>query len=249
MDTGQIKYVMMLQLLRKIFFPLFALLYMQCFSQEENTPVEYKTFINGQELCIRLFPNLTYEFYTYWGLYHGIYEIISDPSDTIYDRILFYDDIFDTKKAWFHHHISIKDTNDCIRGGQGFPKTPYSVRMYDLTGSIVMFYSVCFIHNETDSVECHHNSLANNESLPIPPDTKKIEMIGEKGNLTSYFNSDYSIQEGSIAFIIGPSPGRFRINKRRDTIKYRPCYCDNFEMECTLNFKNNINVKSYDFIH
>lgn len=231
----------MIRLIRHFIILLCAFLHMQCFAQVDNVPLEYNITINGQELCIRLFPNLTYDFYTYWGLYHGKYEIISDPSDTVYDRILFYDDIFDTKKAWFYHHISIMDTNDCIKDRYSLPKTPYSVKLYDITGSIVPFYSVCFIYNDTDSVECHYNSMGNNESLPIPPGTKEIAMIGEKGNLTSYFKSDYSIQEGSIAFIIGPSPGRFRINKIQDTIKYRPCHCTSYETDCVLLFKKKEN--------
>ena len=174
---------------------------------------------------------MTYEFTTYWGIYHGKYELYLDSSDSLFDRIYFYDYDFVTKKAWHFSHISVSDTtihqisNSTCVSIDSLSETFY-VTMFDLTGDYVPFYHVCFSDEKNALIECCYNTEHIKTKQSIPLETKEIEMIGERKNGSTFFRNNYSHDEGSIAFIIGPPVERFLISKDRKEIKYRPCYCE-----------------------
>ena len=84
-------------------------------------------------------------------------------------------------------------------------------------------------------IDCQDNPNKESKHF-IPINTKKIGMIGEYGNLSTYFKCNYSTRDGNIAFIIGPSVGRFYVNNERDIIKYQTCYCDKHNINCAVAF-------------
>ena len=99
----------------------------------------------------------------------------------------------------------------------------YYVSMFDLTGEIVPFYSVCFVGSNDSLIDRSYRSDKRQYICKIPPETTKIEMIGEWVYGAFYFKCNYSIDEGNIAFIIGPSSNQYYVSKRRNEIKYFPC--------------------------
>ena len=208
----------------------------QCFSQTHLIVSEYRTFINGKEMHIVLFSDSTYDFTTYWGTHHGFWEIIENGEDSLFDKIYFYDDAFIiTKSVFYSAHISLNDTvvkqKDSLGNGSPF----FFVTMFDITGESVPYYNVCFADSANEIIESQYNPNKEYKHF-IPINTKKIGMIGEYRNLSTYFECNYSTCEGNIAFIIIPSVGRFYVNKERDIIRYRPCYCDKHNMNCYITF-------------
>lgn len=218
----------------------FLIVTLQCFSQNHSLFNEYKASANGKEMNILLFQDSTYIFNTYWGTYHGIWEIIDDESDSLYSKLLFYDFVFDTKSAFFFSHISLNDTFATQVKNSIDNSEDLFVTMFDLTGENVPFEDVCFVDSNNAIIDCRYNSVNTYRQI-IPINTTRIEMIGERSNLNSYFQSDYSSNEGSIAFIIGPSVYRFYINKELDLIKYQQCHCDDYHSECSIAFKRHKN--------
>ena len=224
---------------RTLFIASFLIVALHCFSQNYSIVNEYKASANGKEMKILLFSDSTYTFNTYWGEYHGIWAI-AEESDTIFDRLCFYDFEFTTKNAFFFSHISLNDTlfEHTVDIDDGSKE--YFVTMYDLIGEEVPYYSVCFLDSSKAIINCQHNANKKvKQSIPI--NTRAIGMNGEARNMSTYFKCDYSSNEGSIAFIIGPNPTRFKINKERDIIIYRPCYCDDYHAECSIVFKRHRN--------
>lgn len=193
-----------------------------CCSGQENLWLPHTTTYtaktaSGYPMSISLYPNGRYDFTTYWGEYHGDYEI-SIIEDSL-DIIRFYDDDFRSQNLYFYSYISFKDTvlaksYDCF---------DYYVSMFDLTGEIVPFYSVCFVGSNDSLIDRSYRSDKKQYICKIPPETTKIEMIGEWVYGAFYFKCNYSIDEGNIAFIIGPSSNQYYVSKRRNEIKYFPC--------------------------
>ena len=115
------------------------------------------------------------------------------------------------------------------------------VTMYDLTGVCIPCDNVCFLDSDNNIIECRDYPDKTSTRQSIPSNTRNIGMIGEYGNYSTYFKCNYSSIEGNIAFIIGPSVGRFYISKERDVIKYRPCRCNTHTMNCSVSFEENRN--------
>lgn len=225
--------------MKKAFFIIFIFIVtLHCFSQKRSIVDEYKTLTNGKEMNILLFSDSTYIMNTYWGEYHGLWRIIKTESDSLFDLIAFYDFVFDTKNddVFFFSHISLNDSlvgqfeELCDNSKETF------VTIFDLTGKIVPFYSVCFTDSLKVIIDCVDPSDTRYKQS-IPVNTRRIQMIGEDGNFSTLFKCDYSPVEGSIAFIIGPDVGRFFINKKRDIIKYQPCYCKTYMSSCSISFR------------
>lgn len=218
-----------------IFCSVFSLI---CLAQNTIDIGKYKVHSHGKDMSIILCSNGTYKFETFWGQYHGLYEIIANNSDSTYDEIYFYDDIFNTKDAFFYFHTTLPpETISSIAINNPILKDSSFVAMYDITGDIIPYHSVCFSDSSGNVFSCHYNPDKKHTIHIIPSNTRWISIIGEKGNLTTYFKSNYEESEGSIAYIIGPSPGRFRIKKDKSCILYRSCYCNNNNPECCVVFQ------------
>lgn len=212
----------------------------QCFSQTHSKAMEYRTFTNGKEMRIVLYSDSTYDFNTYWGAHHGLWEIHENKEDSLFDIIYFYDDVFTTKSATHFTHISLSDTAAEQTDSLDDSHTDFFVTMYDLTGEIVPYYQVCFLDSTGELIYCQYNPDKENKHF-IPVNTKTIWMMGEHRNLNTYFKCNYSTDEGNIAFIIGPGVNRFYINKERDSIRYRPCYCESHTNNCSVVFNKHSN--------
>lgn len=211
---------------KRTLFALFLVsLTFSCWSQNSTLVSEYEAFVNGKKTNILLYSDSTYDFTTHWGSYSGKWQINANDDNGLGDYLFLDDDLFVTESAFFFAHISLDDSsNECF------------VTMYDITGDVVPYYSVCFRDSNNLIIECDYNS-GRIYTHNIPPNTHWIGMVGDKRNLSSYFRCRYSPNEGSIAFIIGPSYDRFVISNDRDTIYYRPCYCDSHATQCAVAYK------------
>lgn len=221
---------------KKVFFLTLLIVTIQCFSQTYSIVGMYRSFTNGKELQIILFSDSTYNFCTYWGKYHGLWEIYENEEDSSFDKINFYDDAFTTTKAYYSSHISLSNT--IVNQIDSLNESPkkFFVTMFDLSGKSVPYYNVCFCDSTNEIIDCRYNPDKKDNKSFIPFNAKTVWMIGDLRNLSSYFKCNYSTSEGNIAFIIGPSVGRFYINKERDIIRYCPCYCEDHKMNCSVTF-------------
>lgn len=221
---------------RILIITIFLIAVLQSCSPKHLLIREYKASANGKEMTILLYSDSTYIFNTFWGTYHGIWKIDEITSDSLFDDIRFLDNDFVEENCFFVSHILINDTLVSQEGGlSDNPKVPF-VTMYDLTGDNILFHQICYydinkniIHNGGNPEKAYKH--------PIPINTKRIFMVGDRKDFNSYFECDYSLDEGSIAFIMGPYVERFHINKKRDVIVYQPCHCNDYHAECAIVFK------------
>ena len=222
---------------RRIFsVSTFFLLSMSCFPQNQDGLGVYAARINDKELVIHLLSDSTYEARTFWGTSHGFYEIQIDKKNPFCDKIIFGDLIYDTKDAFYFYHVSIMpDVTKSLIDSVSYNQDSFYVAMYDLTGEFVTFYNVCFKDSVGELLFCDYNE-GNKKAYSIPLGTSSIGMIGEQFNYATYFKSEYNRNQGSIAYVIGPSSDRFLIKKDRSCILYRPCHCDDYDSDCCVVF-------------
>lgn len=217
---------------RKIFSIItFILLSITCFSQNQDDLGWYTAQIDSNKLIIHLVSDSTYDAKLQWGTSHGFYEIITDSENPIYDKIIFGDLIYDTRNAFYFFHVSIsKELAESLVDSNLYSEDSFYVAMCDLTGDFVTYFDVCFEDSTGSILMCDFNER-NKKAHIIPSWASSIGMIGEQSNLSSYFKSEYNRTQGSIAYVIGLSSGRFLINKDRSCILYHPCYCDSYNSD------------------
>ena len=221
----------------KITLLVLILLPLMCMSQSREVMGVYSLFFNNKNHEIILYDDSTYDFISYWGSYHGYYEIWPQDKWEGYDLLCFYDDLFYVKKgAAYSNHISIEDTVISLSTCTNVDFTPYYVTMFDITGEIISYYSACFCDSTGNLIHCHHNDNGNINGHGIPTGTETIELFGPNGNMTTVFRTRYDIKEGNVAFIVGPATGPFRIKKNRSNIIYLKARCRYFNKDCCLTF-------------
>ena len=214
----------------------FILLSMTCFPQNQDVLGRYTAQIDGKNIVIQLVSDSTYETKTFWGVSHGFYMIETDGKDSLYDRIIFGDMVYDTKGAFYFYHVSIpQEEMRSLVDSNVYSQDSFYVAMYDLTGKFVTYYNVCFSDSTGKLLFCDYNE-EKHRAHSIPLGTNRIGMIGEQFNYTTYFKSEYNPAQGSIAYVIGPSSDRFLIKKDRSCILYRPCHCDGYDSRCCVVF-------------
>lgn len=223
---------------RIIFLFIFMIVSVFCFSQNQDGLGWYTARINGKELAIHLVSDSTYEAETLWGPSHGFYEIMTNKEPSFYDRIIFGDMVYDTKNAFYFYHIPIpQEVAKTLVDSNLYNKDSFYVAMCDLTGEFVTYHDVCFEDTTGNLLLCDYNERGGKAHI-IPSWTSSIGMTGEQFNYTTYFKSEYDRTQGSIVYVIGPSPDRFLIKKDKSCILYRPCHCDDLssESDCCVAF-------------
>jgi hypothetical protein len=220
---------------RRIYIILtFVLLSTTCFSQSQDGLGRYTVRINGKELSISLVSDSTYEAETLWGPSYGFYDIIASREDTLFDRIIFGDMVYGTGEVFYPYHVSIpQEVAKSLVDSNLYSKDSFYVAMYDLTGEFVTYYDVCFLDSTGEILFCDYNEKKH-KAHSIPLGTSSIGMTGEQHNFATNFHSEYCRSQGSIAYVIGPSPDRFFIKKDRSCILYRPCHCESYDAQCCL---------------
>lgn len=216
----------------------FILIPTTCFPQNQDSLGCYMAQINGKELVISLVSDSTYEAQMIFGPSYGYYEIMTYKDNSLYDRIIFGDMVYDTKNVFYFYHIPIpQEVAKLLVDSNLYSKDSFYVAMYDLTGEFVTYHDVCFKDTTGNLLMCDYNE-SGGKAQKIPSWTSSIGMIGEQHNYTTYFKSEYDRTQGSIAYVIGPSSDRFFIKKDRSCILYRPCHCDGLgsESDCCVVF-------------